>query len=992
MGLSQLLSYISTNHKELSDIEIADALWLVMAQAQTNQAQSQGVSLTESETSLSSSQLSNSPPSVEENNISQFPDPTSYTGLSRSRSAQKTKRVPIHTPSQQEAKTVNHHLAGSSIQLPTVSGLPRKTDIARAFKQIRQFISSQHHFQLDISATVERGAEERLFAPVIRAMKERRFSLHLVIDQGGSGLVWQESIKELYRLLAHLGVLRDIRRWYCDSDSPNDTLLLFQNAIKQQVFPAHKLQREENRHIILLVSDCAGQAWFDGRMLATLEHWSKHSSTAILQLMPPQLWKRTVLGQEVEVYARLKNSLQPSQLTASLVDEWEDELPQQGLIVPIITLEPDHIKNWLSVLTSKSSNGAPAYIFDLSQKRHNHSQEPQELDAQSRVKRFMSLSSPTSQRLALLAAAAPVTLPILNLLRVVFLKNGSQRHLAEVLLGGLLYRESTKKDDPSENVIYEFYEGVREYLLDLAPLDQTRNVIQHISHYLEERVQREREMQVTLGLPNNISLSSLPEGKPFAAIQALLLRRLGYEELADKLEKSQINSINSEINNSGENIEGEQGSEEEFNNFIGAQASLDQAHTNLLISLDLHTQMTRLELPFLAIDTQDIKIPLSKRCQLLLDLYATQHNIYLTPERYKDYISSVLQLSTITDSDAIILELLENYHSNQVKQAFRVGVYSYGAKNVSNSLDYSLDLEEYFSQSLPSGLPHVRMWESDVLPRLRRVLAQSNEQPLDTIALDAQVHNSVGIALGSLFPETSRYTLRIRQQEQWWSSRAPASNSQLVHVNDQGAPSTQAAIDPVVLASVLAQYFNLDDLREICFSQQINFEDIEGATLGSKARGLATYMRQRNKLVQLQNAVIESRPFLADQLQQTVAAKELIALEVGIARPISAVYSDVKRSLQRLGLPINRHIQLGLIGERVEGEQEAQQIAKTIVKTIKRLRDQEGYRQELHLFTALPMALAVMLGCQLNACGPIQLYEYSKNGDQAYYPAWRYNG
>lgn len=325
------------------------------------------------------------------------------------------------------------------------------------------------------------------------------------------------------------------------------------------------------------------------------------------------------------------------------------------------------------------------------------------------------------------------------------------------------------------------------------------------------------------------------------------------------------------------------------------------------------------------------------------------------------------------------------------KQPFRIGVYSYGAKNISTNLDYSLDLEGYFSQSEPSYLPHARMWESDILPRLRQVLAQANEQPLDTIELDAQVHNSVGIALGSLFPETSRYTLRIRQQEQWWSSRAPAANSQLVHLNDQGAPPTQAAIDHVALAGVLAQYFNLDDLREICFGLQINFEDIEGGILSSKARGLVTYMRQRNRLVELQHAVIEARSFLADQLQQSVNDKQLIALEVGIARPISAVHNDVKRSLQGLGLPINRHIQLGLIGERVEGEQGGQQIAKTIVKTIKRLRDQEGYRQELHLFAALPIGLAIMLGCQLNACGPIQLYEYSKKGDHSYHPAWRYN-
>lgn len=324
------------------------------------------------------------------------------------------------------------------------------------------------------------------------------------------------------------------------------------------------------------------------------------------------------------------------------------------------------------------------------------------------------------------------------------------------------------------------------------------------------------------------------------------------------------------------------------------------------------------------------------------------------------------------------------------RQAYRVGVYSYGAKNISNSVDYSLDLEGYFSQAAPSGLPQARLWETELLPRLQRVLAYCNEQPLDTIELDAQVHNSVGIALGSLFPETSRYTLRIRQQDQWWSSRAPAVTTQLVRINDQGASVSQAAIDHVLLANVLSQYFNLNDLHDLCFSLQINFEDVEGTTLNSKARGLVTYMRLRHKLVELQNAVIEARPFVADQLEQT-AVKQLIALEVGIARLVSAVHNDVQRSLQRLGLAFNRYVQIGLIGERVENEREAQQIAKTIVKTIKQLRDHEGYRQEIHLFCSLPTALAVMLGCQLNACGLIQLYEYSKLGDQTYYPAWRYN-
>ncbi len=157
---------------------------------------------------------------------------------------------------------------------------------------------------------------------------------------------------------------------------------------------------------------------------------------------------------------------------------------------------------------------------------------------QQQVDKFLSLSTPTAQRLALLASGLPVTLPILNIVCAAFFPSANQSHVAEVLLSGLLYQVSPEQRYQSDAVLYEFHDGIREILQELTPLNEINDAIARISLYLEERAERERTIRAALNLPGNFAIGDIPEARVFAQIRANILRRLGYEELAKRLESS----------------------------------------------------------------------------------------------------------------------------------------------------------------------------------------------------------------------------------------------------------------------------------------------------------------------------------------------------------------------------------------------------------------------------------------------------------------------
>ncbi|MCG5058923.1 MAG: formylglycine-generating enzyme family protein [Limnoraphis sp. WC205] len=163
--------------------------------------------------------------------------------------------------------------------------------------------------------------------------------------------------------------------------------------------------------------------------------------------------------------------------------------------------------------------------------------------AKQRVELFRATASRTARQLAGLMAAIPVSLPVIDLLRDEFLPDAQQDHVAEVLLSGLLRRCDS---DESEVCQYEFFDGVRDLLIDGVPIGKTTAILDRLSEIIAQKAGRtiksfEALLTVLEESENGLGESALP----FATVGLDVLRRLGgdYQELAERYGRRELSFI-----------------------------------------------------------------------------------------------------------------------------------------------------------------------------------------------------------------------------------------------------------------------------------------------------------------------------------------------------------------------------------------------------------------------------------------------------------------
>jgi hypothetical protein len=71
------------------------------------------------------------------------------------------------------------------------------------------------------------------------------------------------------------------------------------------------------------------------------------------------------------------------------------------------------------------------------------------------------------------------------------------------------------------------------------------------------------------------------------------------------------------------------------------------------------------------------------------------------------------------------------------------------------------------------------------------------------------------------------------------------------------------SIDRIRLRDILISYFNEEELRDIAFDLNIDYESLSGSGKGAKAREMIVYMINRNRYDELVDKVRELRPNLA---------------------------------------------------------------------------------------------------------------------------------
>jgi formylglycine-generating enzyme required for sulfatase activity len=471
-------------------------------------------------------------------------------------------RAEVYLPSsvQSPAKSPESREA-IAIKVPAAIALRNSLALGRALRPLMRKIPSPTENILDEEATVCRIAQEKLWVPVLKPAPERWLELALVVEQSSSTAIWKQTITELQRLLKHHGAFRDVRTWELKV-TETKAQLFPQNSTGAYSSTPHSpeiLIDPKGQRLILLVSDCISPAWRRRFIHPVLKLWGRKGLITILQLLPERLWERTALASEIPVQL---HSLNPGVFNSQLIVEtWDDETTDEienivqedgniiinSIPVPIITLEPEPLLKWSRVIAGLGNVKTAGFKFSsVNGVEHSDTQQFTEhkelnLTPAALVSRFRATASPLARRLAGLMAAAPVSLPVVQLIQQTLLSQSSQIHVAEVFMSGLLKPlTSIRQDTDADYIEYEFVEGVRELLLESVPVSKTISVIDNVSEFVAKRLGLSvREFEARLLVAASQGKDSLETKiRPFAQFKAQVLRQLGreYARFAEELD------------------------------------------------------------------------------------------------------------------------------------------------------------------------------------------------------------------------------------------------------------------------------------------------------------------------------------------------------------------------------------------------------------------------------------------------------------------------
>ncbi|NEP29375.1 SAV_2336 N-terminal domain-related protein, partial [Moorena sp. SIO3I6] len=391
---------------------------------------------------------------------------------------------------------------------------------------------------IDEEETVTQIVEKKIWTPVLKPAPERWLDLALVVEEC-STVIWQEIIAEFQKLTELQGAFRDVRSWSLRVDKDGAIRFFSQKNIstaQQSSRSPKELLDPAGRRLILLISDCISPIWRQGKIHDLLKLWSNAGSLAIVQLLPERLWGRTALGAGFPIkLSALVPGVANSQLVVDGLPVWTEVDPANSLNLPVVTLEPDSLKQWSRVVAGVGNTQTAGILLELSLVTSLAQASPtaqKELSAVELVKRFRTTASPTARRLAGLMAAVPVSLPVVYLIQETLLPESMQVHVAEVFMSGLLQPVSSQGE-------YEFVEGVRDLLVDSVPIPDVDAVLQEVSQYIARRAGLSIKYFAALLSPyTKWDTATEREVMPFAKIATKVLYRLGgdYAVLAKQLD------------------------------------------------------------------------------------------------------------------------------------------------------------------------------------------------------------------------------------------------------------------------------------------------------------------------------------------------------------------------------------------------------------------------------------------------------------------------
>ncbi|MFC5911865.1 SAV_2336 N-terminal domain-related protein [Streptomyces pulveraceus] len=380
--------------------------------------------------------------------------------------------------------------------VPAAPALPAPLELQRALRPLQRYhpASPPLRSALDETATAELSARAGgLIIPVFRGVSRGEAVLQLVMDASSSMLVWDRMFGELQQIFAQLGAFRDVQVRYLHQ-GPDGAA-----AVSRSPGPggaplnsADRLSDPTGRRVTVLVSDCAGPLWHSGRAHRLLHQLAAQAPAAVLQPLPQRMWNRTRLP---VTYGSLSRGDGPGGAAVLKVVEQPGMGPAVhpgALAVPVLPPVEGALAAWARLLSGTGSgqiSGAVGWV--RADQPAAAAQRPGGgLSSLQLVSRFRAAASPAAGQLAVYLAAAPLHLPVMQLVQRTMLPHSGPSELAEVLLSGLLARSRDADGAEYGDQWYTFLPGVQEALLGSLGRDEALLVLKHCSQYIEQRFGR----------------------------------------------------------------------------------------------------------------------------------------------------------------------------------------------------------------------------------------------------------------------------------------------------------------------------------------------------------------------------------------------------------------------------------------------------------------------------------------------------------------------
>ncbi|MEU9641995.1 tetratricopeptide repeat protein [Streptomyces sp. NPDC048188] len=374
------------------------------------------------------------------------------------------------------------------VRVPAAPVLPEPLALQRGLRPLQRYRAPVRPVPrtLDERATVERAAESGLVLPVLRTDRRREARLLLLMDVSTSTVVWQQALDELRQVCARAGAFRELQVQYLHEGPGGRPGCSSRPGPDGPLHAPEQLSDPTGRRVTLVLSDCAGPMWRSGRMQRLLHRWAATAPVAVAQPLPQRMWARTHLPARRGTLHRREG---PAGALEFRPDRAAAEPGAQP--VPVLALRRPSVEGWarlVSGATGQSLAAAAGWV----RADHPASSAPvraaEDVGGAERVGAFLRTASPEARRLAVYLSAVPLQLPVMQLVQHAMLAGSGPDVLSEVLLGGLLRRESDT-DDP-QAVRYRFLPGVATGLRARLTVEDVELLFKHCSEYVERRFGR----------------------------------------------------------------------------------------------------------------------------------------------------------------------------------------------------------------------------------------------------------------------------------------------------------------------------------------------------------------------------------------------------------------------------------------------------------------------------------------------------------------------